>query len=74
MNMTRKLGMILVGSRLFVVPLQVYHAEAKPVEEVFRKAGVLKDFKITGGIPETFPRLLAALKAGGSITEEKQAA
>lgn len=55
--------------------MQVYHAEAKPVEEVFRKAGVLKDFRITGGIPETFPRLLATLQArGGSITEEKQAA
>ncbi|KAK9918157.1 hypothetical protein WJX75_001766 [Coccomyxa subellipsoidea] len=54
--------------------LEVYHSEAKPVEEVFRKAGVLKDFHITGGISETFPRLLAALQARGSITEEKQAA
>lgn len=44
------------------------------MEDIFRQAGVLKEFHITGGIPETFPRLLATLKARASITEEKQAA
>lgn len=31
------------------------------MEDFFRGAGVLLDFEITGGIPETLPRLLAAL-------------
>ena len=33
------------------------------MEDIFRQAGVLQEFHITGGIPETFPRLLAALRA-----------
>lgn len=43
-------------------PLQVYHAEADPVEQCFQERGLLLDFEITGGIPETLPRLLDALK------------
>ncbi|KIY92132.1 hypothetical protein MNEG_15832, partial [Monoraphidium neglectum] len=39
----------------------VYRDEATPVEDFFRERGVLLDFEITGGIPETLPRLLAAL-------------
>jgi hypothetical protein len=31
------------------------------VEDFFRQRGLLLDFEITGGIPETLPRLLAAL-------------
>ena len=31
------------------------------MEAFFRGAGLLLDFEITGGIPETLPRLLAAL-------------
>jgi adenylate kinase len=42
--------------------LQVYNAAAAPVEDYFREAGVLLDFEITGGIPETTPRLMAALE------------
>jgi hypothetical protein len=62
---------------------QVYKAEAKPVEDIFRQAGVLQDFHITGGIPETFPRLLGVLRARSpglpalrqqQQREEKQAA
>jgi hypothetical protein len=40
---------------------QVYNAGAAPVEDYYRRAGVLLDFEITGGIPETTPRLMAAL-------------
>jgi hypothetical protein len=35
------------------------------VEDFFRARGLLLDFEITGGIPETLPRLLAALVAVG---------
>ncbi|GBF89362.1 adenylate kinase [Raphidocelis subcapitata] len=41
--------------------LQVYRDEATPVEDFFRARGLLADFEITAGIPETLPRLLAAL-------------
>ena len=54
--------------------MQVYKAEASPVEEIFRKAGVLSDFEITGGIPETFPRLLETLQSGSLSHEREQAA
>jgi adenylate kinase len=40
----------------------VYNAGAAPVEAFYRDAGVLLDFEITGGIPETTPRLMAALQ------------
>lgn len=54
--------------------LQVYHAEAAPVEEFFRNQGLLVDFEITGGIPETLPRLQALLgpyadKLGGGAAQ-----
>jgi hypothetical protein len=39
----------------------VYNAAAKPVEDFFREQGTLLDFDIYSGIPETMPRLLAAL-------------
>jgi adenylate kinase len=51
----------------------VYHAEADPVEQCFQERGLLLDFEITGGIPETLPRLLEALKpftGGSSSTPE----
>ena len=54
--------------------LQVYKAEASPVEEIFRQAGVLSDFEITGGIPQTFPRLLETLQSGAVSQEGEQAA
>jgi hypothetical protein len=59
--------------------LQVYNAGAAPVEAFFRDAGVLLDFEITGGIPETAPRLMAALapyieRAMAAAAAEGQAA
>jgi len=39
----------------------VYHASARPVEDFFREHGVLREFYIAGGIPETMPRLMAEL-------------
>jgi len=42
--------------------LQVYHAEATPVEDYYRERGLLLDFEITGGIPETLPVLKQALE------------
>ena len=54
--------------------LQVYNAEAAPVEQLFRDAGLLLDFEITGGIPETLPRLVDALRPHSAHLEEKQAA
>ena len=42
--------------------LDVYNAEARPVEDFFRHKGLLLDFEITGGIPETLPGLLHVLK------------
>lgn len=49
--------------------LAVYHAEAAPVERFYADSGRLLDFEITGGIPETLPRLLDALRphAGGRL-------
>jgi adenylate kinase len=41
--------------------LAAYHAEAGPVEVFFRRRGELLDFEITGGIPQTSPRLARAL-------------
>ena len=43
-------------------PPQIYQLQAKPVEEFFRTAGLLADFEITGGIPETLPSLLDSLQ------------
>jgi adenylate kinase len=54
----------------------VYRDEATPVEDYFRAAGLLLDFEITGGIPETLPRLLAALEPhaapGGAAERQRQ--
>eukprot|EP00879_Flechtneria_rotunda_P029798 GHRR01032249.1.p1 GENE.GHRR01032249.1~~GHRR01032249.1.p1 ORF type:complete len:133 (+),score=32.08 GHRR01032249.1:450-848(+) len=41
--------------------LQVYNAAAAPVEDYYKQHGLLLDFEITGGIPETMPRLMDAL-------------
>mmetsp|Transcript_40418 Transcript_40418/g.101681 ORF Transcript_40418/g.101681 Transcript_40418/m.101681 type:complete len:280 (-) Transcript_40418:166-1005(-) len=43
--------------------LEIYHAEAGPVEEFYRAQGILLDFEIVAGIPETLPGLVATLKA-----------
>lgn len=53
-------------------PVQVYKAMAKPVEDFYRQQGTLLDFEITGGIPETLPRLLSTLQPYVQV-EGKQA-
>ena len=55
--------------------LGVYRREAAPLEAVFREAGVLVDFPVTGGVRETLPRLMevfaARAGAGGAGGDEK---
>lgn len=54
--------------------LRVYNEGAAPVEAFYRDAGVLLDFEITGGIPETTPRLMAALEPFIRQAQQLQAA
>lgn len=42
--------------------LEVYKASAKPVEDFYADRGMLIDYEITGGIPETLPRLMDTLR------------
>jgi adenylate kinase len=42
--------------------VQVYNAAAAPVEDFYRRSGLLLDFEITGGIPQTLPRLMSTLQ------------
>jgi hypothetical protein len=51
----------------------VYLDQAAPVEAAFEAAGVLRNFEITAGIPETLPHLLAYLQryVPSSETEEE---
>ena len=42
--------------------LEVYKASAKPVEDFYAERGMLLDFEITGGIPETLPTLMGVLQ------------
>lgn len=51
---------------------QVYHESASPVEDFFREQGVLLDFDINGGIPETVPRLMRELEPFRRHMEEYQ--
>lgn len=41
--------------------LRVYHDKSQPVEEFYRSRGKLLEFELPGGIPESWPKLLAAL-------------
>ncbi|CAG9463779.1 unnamed protein product [Pedinophyceae sp. YPF-701] len=43
--------------------LEVYRETAGDLEAFYRRRGVLMDFPIAGGIPETMPRILAALES-----------
>lgn len=52
--------------------LEIYNSGAKPVEDFYRTRGILLDFEITAGIPETMPRLLKALEP--YINPQSQAA
>ncbi len=42
--------------------LEVYKASAKPVEDFYADKGMLLDYEITGGIPETLPDLMDTLQ------------
>jgi adenylate kinase len=42
--------------------LEVYKAASQPVEDYYSSRGKLLNFEITGGIPQTLPRLLEVLK------------
>jgi adenylate kinase len=42
--------------------LEVYKAASQPVEDFYSSRGKLLNFEITGGIPQTLPRLLEVLK------------
>jgi hypothetical protein len=39
----------------------VYKDNSVPVEEFYRKSGMLTDFEIKSGIPETMPRILEVI-------------
>ena len=39
-----------------------FAVQARPVEDFYARSGKLLDFEITGGIPQTLPRLLDVLK------------
>jgi hypothetical protein len=54
--------------------LQVYNEEAGPVERVFEDHGLLLNFEITGGIPETLPKLREVVQPFLYHLEEKRAA
>ena len=50
--------------------LGVYKREAAPLKHVFREAGVLVDFPVTGGVRETLPRLMALFANAGAGAKE----
>lgn len=53
--------------------MQVYNSQAKPVENFFKEDGLLRDFEISGGIPETLPRLLQELGPFSYLLAERRA-
>ncbi|KAG6530232.1 probable adenylate kinase 6, chloroplastic [Zingiber officinale] len=53
--------------------LRVYHEMSEPVEEFYRKRGKLLEFELPGGISESWPKLLQALKLD-NLSEEQSAA
>lgn len=42
--------------------LEVYKSSARPVEDFYSEKGLLLDYEIMGGIPETMPVLMEVLK------------
>ncbi|KAI4341804.1 hypothetical protein MLD38_026484 [Melastoma candidum] len=52
--------------------LRIYYEKSQPVEEYYRSQGKLIEFDLPGGIPESWPKLLEALKLDDY--EEKQLA
>lgn len=54
--------------------LRVYHDKSRPVEEFYRSRGKLLEFELPGGIPESWPKLLAALNIEEGDTKHELAA
>ncbi|KAH0889613.1 hypothetical protein HID58_052042 [Brassica napus] len=52
--------------------LRIYNETSQPLEEYYRSKGKLMEFDLPGGIPESWPRLLEALRLDDY--EEKQSA
>ncbi|EOA27641.1 hypothetical protein CARUB_v10023788mg [Capsella rubella] len=52
--------------------LRIYSETSQPLEEYYRSKGKLMEFDLPGGIPESWPRLLEALRLDDY--EEKQSA
>ena len=50
--------------------LRIYNETSQPLEEYYRTKGKLMEFDLPGGIPESWPRLLEALRLDDY--EEKQ--
>ncbi|XP_024359483.1 probable adenylate kinase 6, chloroplastic [Physcomitrium patens] len=48
--------------------LRIYYEESQPVEDYYRAKGLLLNFDVAGGIPETWPRLLSALNLEDKIS------
>lgn len=53
--------------------IEVYNSQAKPVEDFFKEDGLLRNFEISGGIPETLPRLLQELGPFSYLLAERRA-
>jgi len=54
--------------------LRVYHDKSRPVEDFYRSRGKLLEFELPGGIPESWPKLLAALNIEESDSKHELAA
>lgn len=48
----------------------LFDTQSKPVEEYYRRKGLLLEFEIQGGIPETWPRLLRALHVEEGVVSQ----
>jgi len=54
--------------------LRVYHDKSRPVEEFYYSRGKLLEFELPGGIPESWPKLLAALNIEEHDSKQRLAA
>lgn len=54
--------------------LRIYNELTKPVEDFYRQRGKLLEFDLPGGIPESWPKLLQALKLGDNADKKSAAA
>lgn len=45
--------------------------QSQPIEDFYRERKLLADFEISGGIPETWPRLCAALNVDDGRGDEE---